>query len=44
MVTMKRVTIKLLVLCICSYILLFVVSSSLKAEEPLGSTATFYVQ
>ena len=44
MVTMKRVTIKLLGLCIFSYLLLFVVSSSLKAEEPLGSTATFYVQ
>lgn len=44
MVNMKSPTIKLLFVCICSYILLFVVSSSLKAEEVLGSTATFYVQ
>ena len=44
MVTMKRPTIKLLVVSICSYMLLFAVSSSPRAEEPLGSTATFYVQ
>lgn len=44
MVNMKSPTIKLLFVCICSYMLLFVVSSSLKAEEPLGSTTTFYVQ
>lgn len=44
MVTMKRPTIKLLIVCICSYMLLFGVSSSLKAQEPSGSTVTFYVQ
>ena len=44
MVTMKRPTIKLLIVCICSYMLLFVVSSSLKAQEPYGSTVRFYVQ
>jgi hypothetical protein len=44
MVTMKRPTIKRLVVCICSYMLLFVISSSLKAQEPSGSTVTFYVQ
>ena len=44
MVTMKRPTIKLLVVCICSYMLLFVVSSFLNAQEPYGSTVPFYVQ
>ena len=36
MVTMKRPTIKLLVVSICSYMLLFTVSSSPRAEEPSG--------
>ena len=44
MVTMKRPAIKLLIVCVCSYMLLFVVSSSLKAQEASGSTVTFYVQ
>jgi hypothetical protein len=44
MVTMKKPTIKLLVVSICSYMLLFAVSSSLKAQEPSDYTATFYVQ
>jgi hypothetical protein len=44
MVIMKRPTIKLLIIGICSYMLLFVANSSLTAEKPLGATKTFYVQ
>ena len=44
MVTMKRPTIKLMIIGICSYMLLCVASSSLSAEKPLGATQTFYVQ